>query len=107
MNKPTEGARRALLLFHLLDTAEDHELDGILRGHLGVLKVLDEAVGREPYLVRQIVAALLHEGKVIDGHYKHVDGTSFAAPIVSSIVALMLEANPALEPHEIAAGKKK
>ncbi|MDQ2870324.1 MAG: S8 family serine peptidase, partial [Acidobacteriota bacterium] len=33
--------------------------------------------------------------------YQHVDGTSFAAPIVSSIVAQMLEANPALTPAEV------
>jgi serine protease AprX len=38
---------------------------------------------------------------VISGTYKHVDGTSFAAPIVSSIAAQMIEANPALAPHEI------
>ncbi|HET9532820.1 MAG TPA: S8 family serine peptidase, partial [Blastocatellia bacterium] len=31
----------------------------------------------------------------------HVDGTSFAAPIVSSIVAQMLEAVPDLKPHEV------
>jgi serine protease AprX len=96
----TPTADEATLL-HLLDTHDDGELDGILRNNTGVIKVLDEAIGREPYLVRQIVAALLHEGKVIDGHYKHVDGTSFAAPIVSSIVALMLEANPDLQPHEV------
>ena len=96
----TPTADQATLL-HLLDISDDGEIDGILRSHPGVLRVIDEAVGREPYLVRQIVAALLHEGKVIDKHYKHVDGTSFAAPIVSSIVALMLEANPALEPHDV------
>jgi len=30
-----------------------------------------------------------------------VDGTSFAAPIVSSIVAQMLQANPLLTPSEV------
>jgi len=38
---------------------------------------------------------------VISGAYKHVDGTSFAAPIVASIAAQMLEANPGLVPHEV------
>ena len=38
---------------------------------------------------------------MISGAYKHVDGTSFAAPIVSSVAALMLEANPALSPREV------
>ncbi len=88
-------------LLHELDGAEDHELQDILLRHRGVSHVLDEAVGREPYLIRQIVAAQLHDQKVIDGHYKHVDGTSFAAPIVSSVVANMLEANPRLEPHDV------
>ena len=31
----------------------------------------------------------------------HVDGTSFAAPIVSSVVAQMLEANPAISPQQV------
>ncbi|MCC6644916.1 MAG: S8 family serine peptidase [Polyangiaceae bacterium] len=88
-------------LLHELDEAEDGELQGILARRAGTMRVLDEARGREPYLVRQIVAAQLHDQKVIDGHYKHVDGTSFAAPIVSSIVATMLEANPRLLPHEV------
>lgn len=42
--------------------------------------------------------------KLITPYYQHVDGTSFAAPLVSSIVACMLEANPTLTPaliHEI------
>ena len=38
---------------------------------------------------------------LISGAYKHVDGTSFAAPIVSSLAAQMLEANGALEPHQL------
>lgn len=88
-------------LLQVLDETDDHELQGVLAAHRGVSKVLDEAVGREPYLIRQIIAAQLHDQKVIDRHYKHVDGTSFAAPIVSSIVAAMLEANPSLAPHQI------
>jgi serine protease AprX len=47
------------------------------------------------------VEAKLRDNAVISGAYKHVDGTSFAAPIVSSLVAQMLEANPALRPHEV------
>ena len=95
---PTSAEAR---LLHELDEAEDHELQRLIAASPGVSRVLDEARGREPYLVRQIIAAQLHDQKVIDGHYKHVDGTSFAAPIVASIVAKMLEANPALEPHQV------
>jgi serine protease AprX len=38
---------------------------------------------------------------VISGAYKHVDGTSFAAPIVSSLAARMLEVNPGLRPRQL------
>ncbi|MDL1891526.1 serine protease [Sphingobacteriales bacterium CHB3] len=40
----------------------------------------------------------IEEMKYIAPHYKHVDGTSFASPIVSSVVAQMLEANPDITP---------
>jgi serine protease AprX len=38
------------------------------------------------------------ELKLITPHYQHVEGTSFAAPIVASVIACILEANPALTP---------
>lgn len=38
------------------------------------------------------------EMKYIAPYYKHIDGTSFAAPIVSSLIAQMLQANPKLTP---------
>ena len=36
--------------------------------------------------------------KLITPHYQHVDGTSFAAPLVASTIACMLQANPSLTP---------
>jgi len=45
--------------------------------------------------VEQRIAEL----KLVTPHYQHVDGTSFAAPLVSSVVACMLQANPALTPR--------
>lgn len=47
------------------------------------------------------VEDVLKDLKIVATHYQHVDGTSFAAPIVTSIVAQMLEANPALTPGAI------
>lgn len=38
------------------------------------------------------------EQRLVTPHYQHVEGTSFAAPIVSGVVACMLEAYPALTP---------
>ena len=39
--------------------------------------------------------------KLLSPHYQHADGTSFAAPIVCSVIAQMLEANPNLSPQLI------
>ena len=93
----TPTSKQARLL-RRLELAKDDELSPIIAEHRGVFPALDEAKDRQPYLLRQIVNAGLHDEKVIDEHYKMVDGTSFSAPIVSSVVAQMLEANPALTP---------
>ena len=51
--------------------------------------------------IRPYVEVMLKQEKIVAAHYQHVDGTSFAAPIVTSIVAQMIEANPALTPNAI------
>ncbi|HVQ37635.1 MAG TPA: S8 family serine peptidase, partial [Pyrinomonadaceae bacterium] len=84
-----------------LDTAVDSELRGIIESYEGVDKDFDEARALPVPLLRQLITIKLREGNVINQHYKYVDGTSFAAPIVSSIAACMLEANPALTPQQV------
>jgi len=96
----TPTAREAELLTRL-DAAADAELSQIIAENRGVFGPLDALEGKKPYLIRQVVAAGLRDGLVVDEHYKRVDGTSFAAPIVTSVVAQMLEANPELGPGEV------
>jgi serine protease AprX len=88
-------------LYAELDAAPDDELNEIILAHKGVDKDLDEARELSVPLLRQLISIKLREGNVINHHYKFVDGTSFAAPIVSSIVACMLEANPKLTPQQV------
>jgi len=88
-------------LYAQLDDAADEELREIIRAHAGVDKDIDEARDLPVSLLRQLITIKLREGNVINQHYKFVDGTSFAAPIVSSIVACMLEANPRLTPQRV------
>lgn len=50
---------------------------------------------------RNLVEQELGERKIVATHYQHVDGTSFAAPIMASVVAQMLEANQNLTPASV------
>lgn len=45
--------------------------------------------------------ARIGELKLITAHYQHVDGTSFAAPLVAGAIACLLEANPGLSPADV------
>jgi serine protease AprX len=98
----TPTAAQAHLL-HELEQAPSSALRDLIASHAGVDAALDAARHLEPPLIRQLIEARLRDDKVISGHYKHVDGTSFAAPIVASVAAQMLEANPALTPQAIRA----
>ena len=84
-----------------LDRAADADLRTIIDSHTGVDKDFDEARDLPIPLLRQLITIKLREGNVISPHYKYVDGTSFASPIVASIAACMLEANPALTPQQV------
>jgi serine protease AprX len=88
-------------LYSALDAAADDELKAIIECNPGVDKDLDGARDLPVPLLRQLITIKLREGNVINGNYKYVDGTSFASPIVASIVACMLEANPKLTPQQV------
>jgi len=88
-------------LLEELQAVPDSGLRDLLVAHAGVDAELDAARELPPYLIRHLIAIKIHDANVISGHYKHVDGTSFAAPIVASLVAQMLEANPRLSPPEV------
>ena len=88
-------------LYARLDRASDEELLPLIDEHKDVDRDIYDARALPTYLIRQLVSVKLHENDVISEHYKFVDGTSFAAPIVSSTVACMLEANPQLSPQRV------
>ena len=96
----TPTAAQAALLSRL-STAPDVDLEALLRESPDVDRDLDAAKGLLPPLLRQLVNAKLRDNNVISEAYKHVDGTSFAAPIVASLAARLLEANPVLTPREV------
>jgi len=97
-NTPT--AQQADLLAQL-DAAPDVDVHTIIRENHGIDAELDAALDRPVPTIRQLVLLKIRQESVITRHYKYVDGTSFSAPIVSSVVAQMLEANPNLDPPAV------
>lgn len=97
-NTPT--AQQAALL-DTLDQSNDEDLHSIIEANPGIDGELDAANDRPVHSIRQIITLKLQQGNLITKHYKYVDGTSFSAPIVSSVIAQMIEANPKLSPQQI------
>jgi serine protease AprX len=96
----TPTAQQAELLARLSETRDSALLEE-LRAAKGVDPHLDAASSLPPSVLRQFIALRIHDANVISDSYKHVDGTSFASPIVASIAAQMIEADPALTPMEL------
>ncbi|HMV86659.1 MAG TPA: S8 family serine peptidase [Blastocatellia bacterium] len=96
----TATAVEAELLARLKVTPNDR-LHAMLAECAGVSAKLDAACEQSPEQLRQLVENKIAGENIISHSYKHVDGTSFAAPIVSSIIAQMLEANPSLSPQQV------
>jgi serine protease AprX len=96
----TATAERVALLARLAQ-APDRELAPLVEAHPGVDPELDASRGLAASALRILVKKRLRDENVISAHYKHVDGTSFAAPIVTSVAAQMLEANARLAPREL------
>jgi serine protease AprX len=97
----TEEQKEAEALYYLAKT-EDRKLLAALSEVLPDTK-LDCSVSQSSDItnIREAVTRRIQSCKYISSHYMHVDGTSFAAPIVSSVIAQMLEINPQLTPSMI------
>lgn len=95
----TDAQKIATVLFEALEN-EDY-MPAIIQNNAALLKDghLNLFAGKEK-LWKEVKMTIWKE-KFITPDYMHVDGTSFAAPIVSSVAAQMLEANPGLKAIEI------
>ncbi len=96
----TDSFLRAEILSRLA-AAPDYQLPKLWRETEMTAKLFSAMTRLEPQALRSFVDNELNRQKIVAPHYQHVDGTSFAAPIVTSIVAQMLEANPTLTPVSI------
>jgi serine protease AprX len=84
-----------------LAAAPDYQLAILVRELEEAAELPEQLVKSTAPFIRSYVETALLELKIVAAHYQHVDGTSFAAPVVTSVVAQMIEANPALTPGAI------
>jgi serine protease AprX len=97
----TKEQHESALLHELLQTPDDELIIALekIKDHLpssdSILHTGNAA------LIKEAMRRRIQTCKFISPHYMHVDGTSFAAPIVCSIIAQLLEINPALTPAMI------
>lgn len=94
----TDQFREAPLLFRLI-AAPPRTAKVLLKRHREDLPHAPKELLKGDY--KAWARQRIQEMKYIAANYKHVDGTSFASPIVSAVVAQMLEANPYLTPAEV------
>jgi serine protease AprX len=84
-----------------LSAAVDYELPTVARELQNAAELPEQLLNSDANAIRAYVDSALQQLKIVATHYQHVDGTSFAAPVVTSIVAQMIQANPTLTPGAI------
>jgi serine protease AprX len=98
---PKTRTHNAALYFWRLSLASDIELSKLLESNYAQTHLRKKTQGLPPSEIRTVIQEYMNEQKFIHPHYQHVDGTSMAAPIVSGVVAQMLEANSSLTPAQV------
>ncbi|KAF0245053.1 MAG: subtilisin like protease [bacterium] len=96
----TKQAKQALALWDLFHETR-HSINKRVRELWEVADLPAKLHNKIPPVIRQAIAEKIEEQKIIAPNYQHGDGTSFAAPITTSVVAQMLEANPKLKPEMV------
>lgn len=88
----------ATALFEL-QSLSDKMLPIQLKKKLGKTKLSRKLLRRPVADIRKAIRHRMLEEKFFAPGHQHVDGTSFAAPVVSGVIAQMLQANPLLTPE--------
>ena len=96
-------AREVRWLAELLKTSDESYIQHVIRqGYRDLGIPRDVAFHADEHLYAMLQRRI-HAHKIIDAYHQHVDGTSVAAPIVTAVIAQMLQVNPSLTPSQIRA----
>ena len=94
----TQEEKEAVTLYELVNT-NDSALPDKLAALIQHIKIQYDPSGGMPVArIREVIINRIREAKYISPHYLHTDGTSFAAPVVSAVIAQLLEINALLNP---------
>lgn len=96
----TTDHKEAQILFELLQTPTT-QLQDQLKSKIHHTKLPDWLTGQPVDIIQHEIQNRIQHAKYLSPDYMHVDGTSFAAPIVCSVIAQLLEAKPQLDPGTI------
>lgn len=85
-----------------VSAAPDYKINSVLFEHWHQAKLPEQIMYQhDKNVTRKMINDEIEKRKLVSTHYQSVDGTSFSAPIVASVIAQMLEANPDLTPTVI------
>jgi serine protease AprX len=96
----TKEKKEAELLYQLV-SLPDHQLASAIQESTADIFNGQTRDITDPATLRALIIQRIESAKFISPHYMHVDGTSFAAPLVCSVLAQLLELNPALSPIQL------
>ena len=96
----TKEYLEAGVLYDLLN-ASDKDLDKKLLQQVHRTELDENVLQLTATEKRNAITKRIQSCKYVSPHYMHVDGTSFAAPIVCSVIVQMLEINPYLTVKKI------
>ncbi len=91
--------RESEILHQLLELGREDLISETKRFQPGLNLPISDASDSD--VLRAQILTRIRVRKYISPHYMHVDGTSFAAPIVSAIIAQLLEIDGSLSPYAI------
>jgi serine protease AprX len=93
--------KEAKILFRLLSLKDDLLINEFHKSKNEIDSEIDDVNSRSVERIKVVINSKIKVKKYLTPDYMHADGTSFAAPIVCSIIAQMIEANPNLTPSLI------
>src|SRR5450432_3831956 len=97
----TKEKEEAETLFQLLSLPDEMLQKELVKDFSKTKLNPDILEGSEPFQQREYLRNRIQSAKYISPDYMHVDGTSFSAPVVSAIIAQLLEVKPNLSPARV------